>query len=113
MRDLSLKDVMTMARIMKKANSNDAIINIMKKIKLSKKNNGNGITEQIGTEVFLAILEVCADKGIEEEIYVLLDGIMEEKTAEMPLTKLIENLKEMVKRNNINDFFKQAGQLTQ
>jgi len=136
MRKILFKDVMSLARIIKKGNLKADIIEISNKIKSKynvEKNESNeekqdvspeidesklkeideSELKEIGLEIMFTIFEMCGDSGVEKELYKMLDSIFEaEKSIEnMELIDVVKNFKELAEENDLMLFFKQAGQL--
>lgn len=118
MRKLQTQDVFKLARIIKQANMKDHITKFTQKGKTnanSSKEEKEKAAEEIGVDVFLAIVEACGDSKIEELLYDLIGGVAEKKPDEIKeqsLETTIEQVKQIIKENNITTFFSTASRLT-
>lgn len=128
MRKINTGDVFKLARIIKATGAKEDIINIYsesKKIKEeiresttqeNSKEKNEEAQEKIGINIFFAIFEKCSDEKVEKLVYKLIGGIAEKKETEienMPLDEMLELLRNMVKENNIANFFSAASNLVE
>lgn len=128
MRKINTGDVFKLARIIKATGAKEDIINIYsesKKIKEeiresatqeSSKEKTEEAQEKIGVEIFFAIFEKCSDEKVEKLVYTLIGGIAEKQETEienMPLEEMLKLLGDIVKENNIANFFSAASKLVE
>ena len=130
MRKLITSDVFKMARIIKEAKVKDAIAQIFEKtrkekIVISESDNEEERAkkekeieekkEAAGFNAIMTVFEACATEKLEKLLYDFMAGIVEKKSEEIAnqsLETTISEIKEIVRENNIADFFEKAGQLT-
>lgn len=130
MRKLNTSDVFKMARIIKKAKVAEAIEQIFtssrenpiiikeddsEEVKSEKKREIERKKEAAGFRTIMTIFESCSTEELENMLYQFLGGITEknpEDVSKQSLEATINDIKQIVKENNIADFFKQADQLT-
>ena len=67
--------------------------------------------ESVGFELIMTIFEACCTEELEKKFYDLLGGIIEKDVANQPLDDIFEDIKIIVKENDVLHFFKQVGQL--
>ena len=128
MRKLNLSDVFKMGRIIKAANIKTALVNIFKNVddkdagiseddsEEMKEQKLEKLRESVGLEAVMTVFEACCTEQLENMIYDFLGGVTEketEKIATQSLGTTIEDIKTIVKENNVADFFKDAGRLIQ
>ena len=126
MRKVNTGDVFKLARIIKATGAKEDIINVYyesKKIKEEVKESATPehtqekteeAQEKIGIKIFFIIFEKCSDEKIEKLIYELIGGIAEKKADEierLPLDEMLKLLGEIIKENNIQNFFSTASNL--
>lgn len=122
MRKLIMKDIITVAKIMKKADLKTKVNDILKfvlpqsntKDDKDDKDIKNDKTYNItvmGANCIIAVIEILGDSCAEQDIYNLLTDIFEEDSQTMELDKLIKNLEILFEQNNILNFLKSASQL--
>lgn len=126
MRKLIMKDLVSVAQIMTKANLKAKVNDILKFLEIKdneknnkdsksnnekNKNNNTYNTTVMGVNCIIAVIEILGDSGVEQNIYDLLTDIFGEDAQNMELDKLIKNLGIIFKENDMSSFFKLAGQL--
>lgn len=119
MRKLQTQDVFKMARIIKVADLKEKISQLFaegKKVsKDATEEEKKEAQEAIGIEMFMSVLDACANEKLEKQVYDLLGGIFEmepDKVKELSLDTMIDKIKQLVNENNMSVFFKAAGRLT-
>ncbi len=111
MRKVNTGDVFKMARLLK----NGDMISVIKKAYEAGREEGAD-SERIGINVILGILSNCTDAKIEMQIYDLISGICEKKQEDIKdqsLETTIEDIKKIVKENNIINFLNSASGLAE
>ena len=111
MRKIITRDVVKLARIIKKSNVED---NITKAIEEMEGAKGKKLTEKAGVKIMLALYGSIGDPEVEELIYDLFGGIAEispQEFAEMPFEDAIDIFKRINAENNLKAFFSAAGRL--
>lgn len=115
MRKIQTQDVFKFARIVKRTNAKAEIAKIFeKKPDKEDKEDKDDISEKVGIQIILTLLEVCSDEETEEKIYDLIGGIAERSTEEMRSQSLevtIGQIKQIFTENNMKAFFDAAGKL--
>lgn len=111
MRKINTEDVFKMARLIKNGNIgqiiSDAYAAGMKK---------DADSQQIGIKVVMDIMCSCTDAKVENQIYELIAGICEKKLEDIKTQSFettIEDVKKIVKENNILSFFESASDLSE
>ena len=130
MRKINTSDVFKMARIIKQANVKSAMAEIFNstrenKIEILEGDSDEEKAEKLkkierkkenaGFQAIMTIFESCCTEELEEMLYQFLAGITEKRSEDIATQSLettIEEVKTIVKENNIFDFFSQADQLT-
>lgn len=113
MRKIQTQDVFKLARIIKQANMKETIADLIKRGQAAgKAEDKDGVVESIGIEVFIALIEAAGDEKMEQKIYDLLDGITEKKIKEQSLDVTFEDIKQIIRENDIKSFFNTASRLT-
>nr|DAY63896.1 MAG TPA: hypothetical protein [Caudoviricetes sp.] len=103
MRKLIGKDAFTVARIIKKSGLKDNLdaIQVM---------GENPDYTKLGIKIFMVIVEGCANKDVDKEVFAFLDDILEVKnTDKMDLFELIELIKEYAEENDLKRFLSLVG----
>lgn len=109
MRKLVLKDAMKMAKIIKKANIKDEFAALAKKFTNTQEDQ-----QEVGIEVAVTLAQACGNEGVDKEVYELLNDIFETKdVANMSLEEIGNKFAQLAQENNLLNFFKSAGSLTQ
>ncbi len=109
MRKINTGDVFKMARLLKKG---DVVSTIKDAYAAGKEKDAD--SEKIGMDAILKIFCSCTDQSTEGQIYDLLGGICEKTSQEIQnqsLEATIEDVKRIVKENNIANFLKSASGL--
>jgi len=103
MRKLAGKHLFQMAKIIKAADLNAQIVEILAKVE-------SGLSvKQIGIEAITTLFSACGDDKVEARIYELLDDVFEDKVADMSWETIIEKFNQLARENNLIGFFKTAG----
>lgn len=109
MRKINTGDVFKMGRLLKNSN----VMQIIKKgYEEGRKEDAD--REKIGLNAFMDIVCSCADIGMEGQIYELLGGICEKlptDVMEQSLEVTIEDIRRIIRENNIANFLKSASNL--
>ncbi len=117
MRKLIFQDVISVAQIMRKTNTNEKIYNMLKsdelKSALAQKEDAQVNKDALGFKVVFMFVEILGDNNVEQDIYDLLTDVFEEDAQNMELSKFAENINILAKENNLLNFLKSASQLTQ
>lgn len=104
MRKLIGKDVFTVARIIKKSNLKKELENVA--MEVTKETD----YKKVGVKVFMAVIEGCANEGVENEIFKFLDDVLQvQNTSEMDIFELIELVKGYAKENDLKRFLALVG----
>jgi|SRR5690625_159556 len=109
MRKLTPKDAFSLARILKKTNIKETLQTFISQGQSAEDDDD---VNNLGIDVMFAIVEACANEGIEDEIYKFLSGPFEMDPKEiesMDLDKLINMLKQLAEENDLKRFFNFAG----
>lgn len=109
MKRLQTSDVFAALRIVKAAEMHEALKPVLKKV-----SEGKASVEDIGIEAVLTIIEAAAGTKAENAIYTFLAAPFEMSAGEvaaLPLDKLMANLKELAKENDLSGFFKSLSDL--
>lgn len=112
MRKIQTQDVFKLARIIKSAKLKDVLAEIIEKINNEK--SDSNLSEKVGIQIFLALVENCADEKIEDKIYDLIGGIAEIPAKDIKSQSLdatLDTIKKISEENNMMAFFNQAGSL--
>ncbi len=111
MRKLALKDAFALARIIKAANVKKEIIAFASDIRA----RGEEINaEAVGMEFLATLVESCADKNVEQQLYALyadLKGTDIHTVAEYGFETVKADVKELVEQNDLKSFFQSASAL--
>lgn len=108
MRKLNTSDIFTMSKLLKKIDAKELILN------LYEKGIGNADEEaqkRIGIDVIFALLDKCAENGVEEQFYSFLAPIVEispDEIASQSINETIEQFKQIAKENDLASFFEFA-----
>lgn len=109
MRKLQTSDAFLLARIIKQANIKQTMSDVIK----AKSEDTN--VESLGIDIVMTIVEACGNEKIEVMLYDLLAGITERAADDVKSQSIevtIEQISQIIKENNISNFFKLAGRLT-
>lgn len=112
MRKIQTQDVFKFARIVRRTNAKNEIASIFEEKPKGK--DKDAISEKVGIQIMLTLLEVCSDEETEEKIYDLIGGIAEKSVEEMRSQSLdvtIGQIKQIFSENNMKAFFDAAGKL--
>ena len=110
MRKLQTQDVFKLARIIKQAKAKEEITNLMID---GKKENADA--EELGIKAIFALTESCADVKVESQLYDLIGSVCEKKADEIKTQSLnvtIDDIKQIIKENDMESFFNTASHLT-
>lgn len=110
MRKINTEDVFKMARLLKHGN---IIQSIKDAYADGKKEDAD--PEQVGISAFMDILCACSDAKVEGQFYELLGGICEKSAEDIKnqsLESTIEDVKRILKENNISNFLKSAANVS-
>lgn len=113
MRKLNIQDAFALARIIKSADIKDEIAEFANRIATKKsesKNQDETInTEAVGLEFVVTLITSLSNKSTEQEFYALLANIRGDITAEdvssLSITEVLDNVKTIIKENDIKNFF--------
>ena len=111
MRKINTGDVFKLARLLKKGN----VTQIVKRA-YEEGRKKDADKEKIGMDVILEILCNCTDNEMERLIYGLISGICEKKPEDIESQSLettIEDIKKIVRENNVINFWKAASGLAE
>lgn len=108
MKKLGLPHVFKMSRLIKKAKLKEALSDV-----IVEASNQETDKTKLGVDIAFKIAEACAEEGVEQQVYELLDDVTGKKVEEMALDEVINTVKEIAKENNLVSFFKSAGALTE
>lgn len=109
MRKINTGDVFKLARLVNETKMTDTL----KEAYLSGKKE-NADAEEIGVSAAMGILASCGSQRTEEMFYVLLAGICEKEPKDIktqPIEETVKDIKQLVKENDIMNFFTQASRL--
>lgn len=112
MRKIQTQDVFKLARIIKNVNLKNEISKIIEEVN-TESEKGN-VSERVGVQVILTIIENCSDTKTEEKIYELIGGIAEVSAATIKSQSLdvtLNMIKQIASENNMMSFFDTAGKL--
>lgn len=107
MRKINTGDVFKLARLINETKMTDTL----KEAYLSGKKE-NADAEEIGVSAAMGILTSCSSRRTEEMFYALLAGVCEkepEDIEEQPIEETVKDIKQLVKENDIMNFFTQAS----
>lgn len=110
MRKINTQDVFKFARILKAAEINDALVDLVTE---GKKKNAD--VEAIGIKAFFSIASACGNPKLEGEFYDLFGGIVgksPEEVKEQDLDVTISEIGQIAKENDLKSFFSSASRLT-
>lgn len=113
MRKFNTSDVFKLARILKTSNIKEQIGTIIENSKQVDKKDDKAV-ENLGIDIAFKLIECCSGEATEQELYRLLGGVLEIKPKQVELMEvndLIENVKLIIKENDITSFFNTAGRL--
>lgn len=128
MRKINTGDVFKLARIIKATGAKEEIFNIYSESRKLKEEletevsqesateKTEAVQEKIGIKIFFVIFDNCSDEKVEKLVYKLIGGIAEMKETEiekMPLDEMMKLLGDIVKENNIANFFDSASKLVE
>lgn len=113
MRKLNIQDAFALARIIKSADIKDEIAEFANRIATKKsesKNQDETInTEAVGLEFVVTLITSLSKKSTEQEFYALLANIRGDITADdvssLSITEVLDNVKTIIKENDIKNFF--------
>lgn len=105
MRKLNTRDVFALCRVIKASGMRAELKKLVMKLATRE---GEDITESVGIDTMLVIMEALAEKGSEAAIYEMLAQPFEmtaEDVAEMELPVMAEHLKQLGEMNDLKGFF--------
>lgn len=108
MRKLSIKDAFTLARIIKRADIKEEIADFANRIAVKKNSKDETVnTEAVGLEFVITLLTSLATT--EQEFYSLLADIRGDITADdvskLSIPEVLDNVKTIIRENDIKSFF--------
>lgn len=109
MRKINTEDVFKLARLVTETKMTETI----KEAYLHGKKEGAD-AEEIGINTAMELMISCSGRKTEEMFYDLLGGICEKKPADIamqPFEETVNDVKQLVKENDIMRFFTQASRL--
>lgn len=131
MRKLNLTDVFRFSRLVKASGMRDVVSNTLHAVadakaraKADAKDGelvgktakvGDSDLYAIGIDAFMSIVDMAAQKGVEESVYEFLAPVWEmttEQVSNMSLEAVAENLRRMFAENDFSVFFKRSEALT-
>lgn len=110
MRKLNIKDAFTLARIIKKADIKEEIADFANRIAVKKNSKDETVnTEAVGLEFVITLITSLSNKETEQEFYSLLadiiGGITADDVSELSIPEVLDNIKTIIRENDIKSFF--------